>query len=149
MDRNCASTFFDILLFDDGPILEIPQIFDQPLQMNSIEKVSNFKIFFKSCLAFVKYKDVMQELSQIIEKPHPCLHSEKFFNHIHRTMNIVREIHMNSHIGDYDMDFIILDLGSYVTILTRKTWELIGNPQLVWSHVNIILSNEMKFFNIG
>ena len=48
---------------------------------------------------------------------------------------------MNSHIGDYDMDFIILDLGSDVNILTRKTWELMGNPQLVWSYVNIILSN--------
>ena len=63
------------------------------------------------------------------------------FNHIHRTMNIGQEIHMNSHIGDYDMDFIILDLGSDVNILTRKTWELMGNPQLVWSYVNIILSN--------
>ena len=73
MDRNHGSTFFDILLFDDGQILEIPPIFDQPLQRKSIEKVSNFKIFFNSYLELVKYKDVMEDLSDIIEKPQPSL----------------------------------------------------------------------------
>ena len=68
MDWNCASMFFDILLFDDGPVLEIPPSFDQPLQRKTIEKVSNFKIFFKSCLSLVKYKDVMEELLDIIWK---------------------------------------------------------------------------------
>ena len=65
MDRNCDSTFFD-LLFDDGPVLEIPPSFDQPLQRKMIENVSNFKIFFKSCLSLVKYKDVIEELLDII-----------------------------------------------------------------------------------
>ena len=33
-------------------------------------------------------------------------------------------------IGDYDMDYIILDLGLDVNILTWKTWETLGNPFL-------------------
>ena len=66
MDTNRDSTFFDILLFDDGPVFEIPPSFDQPLQRKMIEKVSNFKIFFKSCLSLVKYKDVMEEPLDII-----------------------------------------------------------------------------------
>ena len=40
---------------------------------------------------------------------------------------------MNSHIDDYDMDFIILDLGSDVNILTRKTWDKLGWYGLLFS----------------
>ena len=43
------------------------------------------------------------------------------------------ELRMTVHIGDYDMDYIILDLGYDVNILTRKTCESMGNPHLDWS----------------
>ena len=38
-------------------------------------------------------------------------------NHVGKILNIGRELRMNSQIGDYDMDYIILDLGSDVNIL--------------------------------
>ena len=41
---------------------------------------------------------------------------------------IGREMRMIVHIGDYDVDSIILDLGSDVNILTKKTWEMMGKP---------------------
>ena len=45
-------------------------------------------------------------------------------NHvIHKIMKIDQELCMNAQIGDYDMDFIILDLGSDVNISTKQTWE--------------------------
>ena len=55
---------------------------------------------------------------------------------------------MNAQICDYDMDFIILDLGSYVNILRRQTWESMGKPTLVWSLVQLHLSNQTKVFPI-
>ena len=119
----------------------MPLRFDQALPRKSTEKVSILKNFFKRCLSLGNDEDTLAELSDIIEKTQSCLRREKIFNHIHRTMNIGQEIHMNSHIGDYNKDFIFLDLGSNVNVLTRKTWELMGNPWLVWSYVNIILSN--------
>ena len=34
-----------------------------------------------------------------------------------------KEMRMNIHIGDYEVDWVILDLGSDVNILTKKTWQ--------------------------
>ena len=56
---------------------------------------------------------------------------------------------MNAQIGDYDMDYIILDLGSNVNILTRQTWESMGNSRLVWSDVQLRLANQSKVLPIG
>ena len=64
-------------------------------------------------------------------------------------MNIGQELCMNSQIGDYHMDFIILDLGLDVNILTKQTWEIMGNPKLVWSPIQLRLANHLKVLAIG
>ena len=56
---------------------------------------------------------------------------------------------MTSHIGDYEMDDIILALGSNVNILTRKTWESMGKSKLVWCPILLWLSNQPKVLSIG
>jgi hypothetical protein len=47
------------------------------------------------------------------------------------------------------VDNIILDLGSDVNVLPKKTWELMGKPKLVWSPVQLILANQHKIVLIG
>ena len=42
-----------------------------------------------------------------------------------------------------------MDLGSYVNILTKQTWQLIGNPTLGWSSVQLRLANQAKVHPIG
>ena len=61
-----------------------------------MEKVSNFKNFFKNFLALVKDKDALAKKSTIIEVVMPSLRLEKNVNHIHRRMNIGRELCRNS-----------------------------------------------------
>jgi hypothetical protein len=39
----------------------------------------------------------------------------------------------STQIGEYDIDNVILDLGSDVNMLPKKTWEMMGKPNLVWS----------------
>ena len=56
---------------------------------------------------------------------------------------------MNVHIGEYDVDSVILDPGSNVIILTKKTWERMGKPQLVWSPVQLRLENQARVSPIG
>ena len=56
---------------------------------------------------------------------------------------------MTAQIGDYDMDYIILDLGSDVNILTRQNWESMGKSRLDWSPVQLRLKNEAKVLPIS
>ena len=56
---------------------------------------------------------------------------------------------MNIQIEDYEVDSIILDLGSDVNILTKQTWQLMGKPTLRWSSVQLRLENLAKVQPIG
>ena len=47
------------------------------------------------------------------------------------------------------MDHMILDLISNVNILVRQTWEIIGNPPLEWSPIQLRLANQKKVLPIG
>ena len=47
------------------------------------------------------------------------------------------------------MDYIILDLGSDVNILTRQTWESMNRSRLDWSPIQLRLSNQSKVLPIG
>ena len=46
---------------------------------------------------------------------------------------------LNAQIGDYEMDEVILDLGSEVNVLTKQTWELMGKPKLRYSPIQLRL----------
>ena len=53
-------------------------------------------------------------IEEIPVEPQP----EKKVNQVRKKCKIGRELRMNAQIGDYDMDYIILDLGSNINILT-------------------------------
>jgi hypothetical protein len=44
---------------------------------------------------------------------------------------------MTTELGGYDMDGVMLDLGSDVNILPKKSWEVMGKPKLVWSPIQL------------
>jgi hypothetical protein len=52
-------------------------------------------------------------------------------------------------IGEHDVDNVILDLGYDVNVLPKETWEMMGKPELVWSHVQLRLTNQHKIVPIG
>ena len=56
---------------------------------------------------------------------------------------------MTAHIGDYDMDDIILDLGLDVNIITRQTWESMNKLWLYWSPIQLRLANQSKVLPIS
>jgi hypothetical protein len=53
------------------------------------------------------------------------------------------------YIGEYNMDNVILDLGSDVNVLPRKTWEMMGKHKLIWYPVQLRLTNQHKIVLIG
>ena len=56
---------------------------------------------------------------------------------------------MKTQIGEYELDYIILDLGSNVNILTRQTWESMNKLRLDWSPIQLRLANQSKVLPIG
>jgi hypothetical protein len=53
-----------------------------------------------------------------------------------------KEIRLSAQIGDYDMDEVILDLGSEVNVLMKQTWELMGKHKLWYSPIQLKLANQ-------
>ena len=87
-----------------------------------MKKVSKLKEFFKSCLALIHDRDVVAEFTALMEETPEELRPEKRVNLIGKRLKNGRELRMTAQMGDYDMDYIILDLGYDVNIFTRQTW---------------------------
>ena len=95
------------------------KIFEQLLRKKPMKKVSNLKELFKNCLALIHDRDVVEELTTLIEETPEELRPEKWVNHVEKRLKTNRELRMTAQIRDYDMDCIILDMGLDVNILTR------------------------------
>ena len=80
-------------------------------------------------------KYAIAELQAMIEELHVEPRPENKVNQVRKKIKTSRELRMTAQIGDYDMDYIILDLGSDVNILTRQNWESMGKPCLDWSPI--------------
>jgi hypothetical protein len=56
---------------------------------------------------------------------------------------------MNAQIGEYDIDYAVLDLGSEVNVMTKKTWELMRKPKLIYSPIRLRMSNQQDVSPFG
>ena len=56
---------------------------------------------------------------------------------------------MNANIEDFNMGDIILELGSEVNVLPKKTWQCMGEPTLGYSPVQLKLANQHRVIPIG
>jgi hypothetical protein len=53
-----------------------------------------------------------------------------------------KELHLNAQIGEYDIDYVVLDLGSEVNVMTKQTWALMEKPKLIYSPIRIRMANQ-------
>jgi len=61
--------------------------------------------------------------------------------HISKRKKTGREFKMAVELGGFEMQDVMLDLGSDVNILPNKSWEFMGKPKLVWFLVQLRLAN--------
>ena len=83
----------------------------------------------------IQDKDAIAELQEIIDQIPVVPHIDKKVNQVRWKCKTGHELRMNAQIGDYDMDYIILDLWLDVNILMHQTWESMGNMYLEWSPI--------------
>jgi hypothetical protein len=74
---------------------------------------------------------------------------QKTANHLHTRRRTSREFRLNANIKDFNMRDIILDLGSKVNLLPKKTWKCMGEPTLGYSTVQPKLANQHRVLPIG
>ena len=96
-------------------------------------QVSTIKGFFQSYVKVSSDPSSVKILQNILEK---CsIETEgkiepKTVNHLHTRRRTSRELRLNANIGDFNMGDIILDLGSEVNVLKKKTWKCMGEATL-------------------
>ena len=95
--------------------------FEQLFKKQPTEKVSKLKYFFKIFLSLIRNKDVVAKLTTLVEETQEELQIDRILHPVIKRLKSGRKLRMIVEIGDYDMDYIILDLGSDDNILTRET----------------------------
>jgi hypothetical protein len=93
----------------------------------------------------IKDEKVVQELQHLVRQYEigridPML--SRFVNQVSRKRRTNKELHLSAQIGDYDVDYVVLDLGSEVNVMTKKTWELMGKPRLIYSPIKLRMTNQ-------
>ena len=75
-----------------GKVKAMPKRFEQLLSKQPMKKVSKLKYIFKSCLALIHDRDVVQELKSLIEETLEGPRPEKNVNHIGKILKLGREL---------------------------------------------------------
>lgn len=95
---------------------------------------SILKSCLQICVKLLRNQKVFEGLQEMIdscankEVPQSDLRAVKNLHWHKKRMG--KEMRFTAQIGEYDMDKIILDLGSDANMLPKKTWELMGRPKL-------------------
>lgn len=91
--------------------------------------------FMETCMKLMCGSKAIKGLHELINRcigsGEPCV-VQKLGKHALQTG---REMRLIAQIAEYEMDQVILDLGSDVNLLPKKTWEHIGRPTLQWSPI--------------
>jgi hypothetical protein len=93
----------------------------------------------------IKDERVMQDLQHLIKqyelgKVDPLLN--RVVDQVSRKRRTNKELHLNAQIGDYDIDYVVLDLGSEANVKMKQTWALMGKPKLIYSPIKLKMDNQ-------
>jgi hypothetical protein len=112
---------------------KMPPLLDHTKEMNPLGHVSTIKVFLQSCVKILNDPSSIKILQNILERcsiERDGKLEQKTMNHLHTRIRTSREFRMNSNIEYFNMGYIIMDLGSEVNVLPKKTWKCMGEPTL-------------------
>jgi hypothetical protein len=101
--------------------------------------------FLYTCINLIKDEKFVHELQHLVRQ-----YEMRRINHmLSRVVNQVsrkrrtnKELHLSAQIVDYDVDYVVLDLGSEVNVMTKHTWALMGKPRLIYSPIRLRMVNQ-------
>jgi hypothetical protein len=107
------------------------------------EPTSKIKSFLQSCLKLIRDENEQFEVQRLIDYYDPTA-TERAVNQIKRYIHTGKELRLSAVIGSYEMDEVVLDLGSEVNVMTKQTWEIMAKPKLAFSPIQLRLENEQR-----
>jgi hypothetical protein len=102
----------------------MPLDFDQSASSREGKEVSKLMEFLCTCNNLIKDESIVQELQNLIiqydiGKIDPLLSRE--VHQISKKRRKNKELHPNAQIGEYDIDYVVLDLGSDFNVMMKQT----------------------------
>jgi hypothetical protein len=129
----------------------MPLSMDNTSEVLPIVQVSTIKTFLQSCVKILNDPSSIKFLQNMFEKCNTKVEGKlehKTVNHLH-TRRTSRELRMNANVGDFNMGYIILDLGFEVNVLPKKTWQCMGDATLGYSSIQLKLANQHRVVPTG
>jgi hypothetical protein len=130
----------------------MPSSLNHTNEAQPLGKVSTIKTFLQSFVKLLNDPSFVKALQNMVEICNTYVEGnleQKIVNHLHTRRRTSREFILNADIGDFNMGDIILDLGSEVNVLPKKTWKCMGETTLGYSHVQLKLANQHRVLPIG
>ena len=90
------------------------------------ESTGSVQSFLQSFLKLMRNEQAIRELQHIIDQYPPSSSMSSVQCAVHSVMGHTRtgrEMQLTAQVGEFEMDEVILDLGSEVNVLTKQTWE--------------------------
>jgi hypothetical protein len=102
----------------------MPLAFDQSASPKEGKEVSKLIEFLYTCIKLIQDESVVQELQNLIRqydlgKIDPLLNRE--VHQIGKKRRTNKELLLNVQIGEYEIDYVVLDLGSKVNVMMKQT----------------------------
>jgi hypothetical protein len=109
------------------------------------KEVSKLMEFLYTCVKLIQDENIVNELQNLIKqyelgKVDPLMNRE--VQKIARRRRKNKELHLNAQIGEYDIDYVVLELGSEVNVMMKQTWALMGKPKLIYSPIRLRMANQ-------
>jgi uncharacterized protein YqgV (UPF0045/DUF77 family) len=130
----------------------MPQVFDPYASPIEGKEVSKLMEFLYTCVKLIQDKGVVQELQDLIKqyeigKIEPLLN--RVVHKIGKRRRTNKELHLNAQIGEYEIDYVVLDLRSEVNVMTKQTWALMVKPKLIYSPIRLHMANQQAVSPFG
>jgi hypothetical protein len=123
----------------------MPPTFDQSSLVGQGKEVRNLMDFLYTCINLIKDEKVVQEIQHLIRQYEigridPLL--SRVVNQVSRKRRTSKELHLSAQIGDYDIDYVVRNLGSEVNVMMKQTWALMGKPKLIYFPIRLRMAHQ-------
>jgi hypothetical protein len=130
----------------------MPLAFDQYASPGDGKEASKLVNFLYTFIEVIKDEKAIQELQNLVRqyeigRVDPLMN--KAVHQLSKKIRTNKELHLYARVREYDIDYVVLDLGSEVNVMMKQTWALMEKPKLIYSPIRIRMANQQEVSPFG